>query len=185
MRLCSEIQNPITFKFKPSPNHKSPQIMRWHVLLLLGHNSIRYVWCKTRQHIKLITPIPLWSIMVAASMRLLWGCFLSDGTGDLVKIEGNHGSIQIPIHSITKPAVLCQTSEDDENCTFQHDIERKKVVNVLEWSCQRPNLKSFKTLWNDYKRAVHRTSPHNLYNANIFFHYYYYFIAIMHSRYYA
>ena len=128
---------------------------------LFGHQGKRYVWRKpdASHH-------PKNTIHGGGSM--LWGCFSAAGPGKLVGVEGKMDGAK---YRDILEQNLCQSACNlrlGRRFTFQQDDGPKhtakaalewfkgKHLNVLEWSCQSPDLNPIENLWLDLKIAVHK-----------------------------
>ena len=111
---------------------------------------------------------------------MFWGCFAAAGTGRLVKIEGKMDGAK---YRQTLEENLFQSARDlglGRRFTFQQDNDpkhkakattewlSKKKVNVLKWPSQSPDLNPIENLWQDLKTAVHRRTPANLKELELF-----------------
>ena len=105
---------------------------------------------------------------------MLWVCFSSAGTGELVRIEGMMDGAK---YRVIIEGKLFQSSRDlrlGRRFTFQQDNDPKltakatlkwfkgKHLNVLEWPSQIPDLNPIENLWYDLKVAVHQRNLSNL-----------------------
>ena len=105
---------------------------------------------------------------------MLWGCFFSAGTGQLVRIEGKMDAAKYThiLKENLRPSP--RQLRMGRSFAFQHDNNPKhtakrtkqwlkdRMVNILEWQSQSPDLNTIENMWIDLKRAVHRHSLQNL-----------------------
>ena len=146
---------------------------------LFGLNAKRYVWWKpnTAHHPEHTIP----KVKHGGGSIMLWGCFSSAGTGKLVRIEGKMDGAR---YRAILEENLMQSAKDlrlGQRFIFQQDNDHKhtaratmewfrsKHVNVLKWPSQSPDLYPIENLWQDLKIAVHRWSPSNLTELQLFY----------------
>lgn len=139
---------------------------------LFGLNTKKYVWRKANTADEPHHTIP--TVKHGGGNIMLWGCFSSSGPGELVRVKGTMNSakyIDILEENLFKSAKRLNLGR---KFTFQQDNDpkhtarvtqewfRKKRVKVLDWPSQSPDLNPIENLWRDLKIAVHRRSPSNL-----------------------
>ncbi|CAI9724061.1 Hypothetical predicted protein [Octopus vulgaris] len=105
---------------------------------------------------------------------MLWGCFSSSGTGNLVNVQGvmrKGDYIRILDENVKESAEKLQLNH---NWKYQQDNDPKhttKVVKklfkdndiyVLEWLSQSPDLNPIENLWRDLKNRMMVRKPTNL-----------------------
>ena len=88
---------------------------------------------------------------------MLWGCFLSAGTGVLDRIEGKMDGAKYRKMRDENLLPSARKLKLGRKFTIQHDNDpkhtakatlewlRNKKINVLEWSSQSPDLNPIKT----------------------------------------
>lgn len=145
---------------------------------LFGLNAKRYVWRKTNTAHHPAHTIP--TVKHGGGSIMLWGCFSSAGTGKLVRVDGKMDGAKY--RAILEENLL-EAAKDlrlGRRFTFQQDNDpkhtaratmewfRSKNIHVLEWPSQSPDLNPIEHLWQDLKIAVHRRSPSNLAELELF-----------------
>ena len=145
---------------------------------LFGLNAKRYVWRKTNTAHHPEHTIP--TVKHGGGNIMLWGCFSSAGTGKLVRVDGKMDGAKY--RAILEENLL-EAAKDlrlGRRFIFQQDNDpkhkaratmewfRSKNIHVLEWPSQSPDLNPIEHLWQDLKIAVHRCSPSNLAELELF-----------------
>ena len=104
---------------------------------------------------------------------MVWGCFSSNGTGDLHVIENkmNAAVYQDILREHMLPSARRLIGRQ---YYFQHDNDPKHTakstaaflkarrVKVLQWPSQSPDLNPIEMLWTDLKTAVVAQKPRNI-----------------------
>uniref|UniRef100_W5NN98 Tc1-like transposase DDE domain-containing protein n=1 Tax=Lepisosteus oculatus TaxID=7918 RepID=W5NN98_LEPOC len=144
---------------------------------LFGHNAKRYVWRKsnTAHHPQHTIP----TVKRGGSI-MVWACFSSAGTGKMVKIEGKMDAAK---YRTILDENLLESAKDlklGRRFIFQQDNDPKhtakstkewftnKRIQVFEWPSQSPDLNPIENLWKELKTAVHKRSPSNLTELELF-----------------
>ncbi|KAL7826753.1 hypothetical protein AOLI_G00319620 [Acnodon oligacanthus] len=140
---------------------------------LFGQKAKCYVWRRinTAHHSEHTIP----TVKCGGSI-MLWGCFSSAGTGKLVRVDGKMDGAKYR-------AILEENLLDLRlvwRFAFQQDNDPKhkarttmewfktKHIHALEWPSQSPDLNPIENLWQDLKTAVHKRSPSNLTELELF-----------------
>ncbi|MCJ8736209.1 hypothetical protein PDJAM_G00256240 [Pangasius djambal] len=145
---------------------------------LFGLNAKRYVWRKpnTAHHPEHTIP----TVKHGGGSIMLWGCFSSAGIGKLVRVGGKMDGAKYRAILDENLSESAKGLRLGRRFTFQQDNNpkhtaratmewfRSKYIHVLEWPSQSPDLNPIENLWRDMKIAVHRRSPSNLTELELF-----------------
>ena len=138
---------------------------------LFGLNAKRYVWRKTNTAHHPEHTIP--TVKHGGGSIMLWGCFSSAGTGKLVRVDGkvDGAKYRAILEEILLEAakhlrlgrrfIFQQDNDPEHKARATMEWLRSKNIHVLEWPSQSPDLNPIEHLWQDLRIAVHRRSPSN------------------------
>ena len=105
---------------------------------------------------------------------MLWGCFASNGTGNLHRVEGIMDSVKYQDILAKNVTLSVKKLKLGHHWTFQQDNDpkhaskstkawlEKKGWKLLEWPSQSPDLNPIENLWWDLKKAVAARRPKNI-----------------------
>lgn len=113
---------------------------------------------------------------------MLWGCFASNGTGKLHRVQGTMNSVQYQeilaenvMESITNLRLgrrwtFQQANHPKHTSKSTKAWLKEKGWNILEWPSQSPDLNPIENLWWDLKKAVAARKPKNVTELEAFAH---------------
>ncbi|CAJ0951315.1 unnamed protein product [Ranitomeya imitator] len=143
-----------------------------------GNNAKRYVWRKgnTAHHPEHTIP----TVKHGGGSIMVWACFSSAGTRKMVKTDGKMDGAK---YGTILEENLLESAKDlrlGRRFVFQQDNAPKhkakstmewftnKRIQVLEWLSQSPDINPIENLWKELKTAVHKPSPSNLTELELF-----------------
>lgn len=136
--------------------------------------SKRRIFVRRAKHEKMLRECIVPTVKQGGSSVMVWGCFCTAGTGDLIKIDGIMRKEDYR-RILENNAISSGLRLIGENFTFVHDNDPKHTarickhyldaqteanrVQVMPWPPQSPDLNPLELLWDEIDRRIRNHCP--------------------------